>query len=331
VGSVLVLRASGLGDLLTALPALRAIRARFKDDPVVLATPGWLAELALHTGAIDAVVETGALTDAPPPGMDVDVAINLHGRGPQSHRWLLSTSPRRLVAFRHDEVPESSGGPPWLDAADEPGSSAGPPWLGFVDEPERERWCRLLRHAEIEADADDYVLDPPARSRHAALFPASPVAVVHPGAKDAARRWPDDRWVEVVRSLRARGYVVAITGSASERGAANRIAKRAAVDGVHCLAGLTNVMELADVVARADLVCCCDTGVAHLASAFERPSVVLFGPSSPSVWGPPRRARHVVLWRGDIGDPHSTATFPGLLAIEVDDVLAAVDALGSLV
>jgi ADP-heptose:LPS heptosyltransferase len=131
--------------------------------------------------------------------------------------------------------------------------------------------------------------------------------------------------------VRARGYVVAITGSASERGTADRIAERAAVDGVRCLAGRTNVIELADVVARADLVCCGDTGVAHLASAFERPSVVLFGPSSPTIWGPPRRARHVVLWSGEIGDPHGAATFPGLLAIQVDDVLAAVDALGSLV
>ena len=38
-GSILVLRALGLGDLLTGLPALRALRARFPEHELVLAAP----------------------------------------------------------------------------------------------------------------------------------------------------------------------------------------------------------------------------------------------------------------------------------------------------
>jgi uncharacterized protein YjbJ (UPF0337 family) len=71
-------------------------------------------------------------------------------------------------------------------------------------------------------------------------------------------------------------------------------------------------------------VLCCDTGVAHLATAYRTPSVVLFGPTPPGEWGPPPdRPQHRVLWRGGRGDPHADAPDPGLLAIAVEDVLAA--------
>jgi ADP-heptose:LPS heptosyltransferase len=86
-------------------------------------------------------------------------------------------------------------------------------------------------------------------------------------------------------------------------------------------------MELAALVADARLVVSGDTGIAHLATAFVTPSVVLFGPTPPFTWGPPGSGPHVALWAGRLGDPHGQTIDPGLLAITVDDVLAAVDQL----
>jgi ADP-heptose:LPS heptosyltransferase len=82
------------------------------------------------------------------------------------------------------------------------------------------------------------------------------------------------------------------------------------------------------MVAAAGRVVCGDTGVAHLATAVGTPSVVLFGPSSPALWGPPaERHWHRALWAGTSGDPHGRLPDPGLLAITVDQVL---EALGDL-
>jgi ADP-heptose:LPS heptosyltransferase len=74
--------------------------------------------------------------------------------------------------------------------------------------------------------------------------------------------------------------------------------------------------------------------MAHLASAYRRPSVVLFGPVSPALWGPPPRAArgggplHAVLWHGDgAGDPWGTSLDPALARITVDEVTAALDGL----
>jgi len=88
------------------------------------------------------------------------------------------------------------------------------------------------------------------------------------------------------------------------------------------------VLALGRLVAAADRVVCCDTGVAHLATALGTPSVVLFGPTSPALWGPPAdRPWHRALWAGGSGDPHGQLPDPGLLAIAADQVLEALDDL----
>jgi ADP-heptose:LPS heptosyltransferase len=93
------------------------------------------------------------------------------------------------------------------------------------------------------------------------------------------------------------------------------------------LAGRTDLAGLAATVAGARHVLCGDTGVAHLATAFRVPSIVLFGPTPPAEWGPPPdRPRHRALWAGRRGDPHADTPDPGLLEIGVDQVLAALRA-----
>jgi ADP-heptose:LPS heptosyltransferase len=83
-------------------------------------------------------------------------------------------------------------------------------------------------------------------------------------------------------------------------------------------------MELAAAVSAAARVVSGDTGVAHLATALRRPSVVLFGPTSPLLWGPPPgRPWHRALWAGMTGDPHADTPDRGLLRLHVTDVLGA--------
>jgi ADP-heptose:LPS heptosyltransferase len=65
--------------------------------------------------------------------------------------------------------------------------------------------------------------------------------------------------------------------------------------------------------------------------AFGTPSVTLFGPVSPALWGPPATTRrHVVLWKGATGRPgdaRGERPDPRLLRISVDEVLAAAESL----
>jgi ADP-heptose:LPS heptosyltransferase len=93
------------------------------------------------------------------------------------------------------------------------------------------------------------------------------------------------------------------------------------------LSGRSSLPELAALVASTRLLICGDTGVAHLATATSARSVLLFGPTSPRLWGPAvQPGRHVVLWAGQDarpGDPHGSDPDPALLALQPAGVLAA--------
>jgi ADP-heptose:LPS heptosyltransferase len=306
---VLALRPLGLGDFLTGLPALRALRRAYPDHRLVLAAPPSLGPLARLSGAVDELNPTMPLVPLDDTHAGADLAVNLHGRGPESHRILLRSRPRRLLAFANAEVPQSAGMPDWSD-----------------DEHEVRRWCRLLTEFGIDADPTELGLD-------AATGVASPEAgatAIHPGAANAARRWPAERFAEVARAERRAGRRVIVTGTAQERELASTVARLAGLDAGAVYAGRTNLVALATLVAGAGRVVCGDTGVAHLATAFATPSVVLFGPTSPARWGPPNDPRHRVLWAGLPGDPHGTTPHPGLLLLDVADVLAELAELDRL-
>jgi ADP-heptose:LPS heptosyltransferase len=90
------------------------------------------------------------------------------------------------------------------------------------------------------------------------------------------------------------------------------------------LAGTLGLSGLAALVAGAALVVSNDTGVGHLATAYGTPSVLLFGPTAPTGWGPPPdRPQHTVLWAGETDEPFADRPSPGLLLLAPDDVLAA--------
>jgi ADP-heptose:LPS heptosyltransferase len=192
------------------------------------------------------------------------------------------------------------------------------------------RWCRLLGWWGIPADPGALLLSLPARSPR-----VSGAVVVHPGAASGSRRWPPERFAAVARALAARGLPVVISGSAAERPLAGQVALAAGLGRESVLAGRTQLTDLAAVVAAASMVISNDTGVAHLAVAFGTPSVTLFGPVSPAVWGPPRDSpRHLALWKGRgarPGDAHGSRVDPRLLRIEADEVLEAASRLLPLV
>ncbi|MEU4336126.1 glycosyltransferase family 9 protein [Micromonospora lupini] len=302
---ILVLRALGVGDLVTAVPALRALRAAYPDRELALAAPAGLAPLVDLVGGVDRLVDTTGLDGPFWPGPAPEVAVNLHGRGPQSHRLLAAARPGRLVAFANADA----------------GFGDGPRWVD--DEHEVDRWCRLLSWYDIPTDRSDLGLRRPGSTAR----PAG-ATLLHPGSKVPAKRWPAERFAALARALDERGHQVLVTGSADEHALAARVADAAGLSPDAVLAGRTDLGALAALVADARLVVSGDTGVAHLATAYGTASVVLFGPVPPAAWGPPPdRPRHRALWvgAGDWGRWDGVGSHPALTALRLDEVLAAVD------
>ncbi|MES4908628.1 MULTISPECIES: glycosyltransferase family 9 protein [unclassified Streptomyces] len=314
---LLVLRALGLGDLLTAVPALRALRRSHPAHELLLAAPGRLAEASAATGAVDRLLPTSAPGRAVPTRIDwtgppPDMAVDLHGNGPPSHLLLNALRPGRTLAYAHPATPQIPG-PQWRE-----------------DEHEGARWCRLLTWFGIPADPEDRRIAAPDDRGS----PAPGAVVVHPGADAAARRWPAERFAAVGRALAAIGHEVIVTAGAGEAPLAQEVALRAGLPRTVVLGGEADVpfAELAALLAHARAVVVGDTGLAHLATALGTPSVVLFGPVAPRLWGPPRCELHQALWYGSDdtprpGNAHGDVPDERLLSISVSDVLTAFDQL----
>nr|WP_051939525.1 glycosyltransferase family 9 protein [Phaeacidiphilus oryzae] len=295
-----MLRALGLGDLLTGVPALRGLRRAFPDYELVLAAPEQLREVAAEIDAVDSLLPA----DAPDRGVPSllhwskpapAVAVDLHGNGPESRLALAELRPWRLLA------------------STDPQLTADPPWR--AEDHERVRWCRLLAAYRIAADPDDVRLPRPERS------PAPGAVVVHPGANAPARRWPVERYAEVVRGLLAAlpGRPVVLSGGPGEEPLVRELAGLLPPLPVYC--GLP-FREFAGLVGQASLLIGTDSGPAHLAVAYGTPSVTLFGPVAPEIWGPPPNGPHRVVYHpGPPGDANGAVPDPCLLDIGADEVL----------
>jgi len=295
---ILVLRALGLGDLMTAVPALRGLRRAHPDARITLATPESLHAMAFLTGAIDGVLATPRLGQLPVPPQRPTLAVNLHGRGPQSHADLRRTRPHRLFGHAHPDHPEL----------------LGPCWP--ADRHEIDRWCELLQWYGIDCDPLDVHVSAQQRN-----WLHTGAVVIHPGASALSRRWPALRYAVVAAHLHRQGAEVVITGDPSERLLAEYVAQRAGLPATAVLAGTQTVTDLLALIEDAALLICGDTGVAHLATATATASVLLFGPTPPQQWGPRTAGPHAVLWRGGTGDPHDDRPDRGLLEIGIEQVL----------
>ena len=309
--AALILRALGLGDLLTAVPALRGIRAALPGHEVVIAVPPWLVPMVALIDSVDSCVEVEVLPGAVPDCIrwhqrPPEIVFNLHGRGPQSHLLLTRMQPERIVAFARADL--GVAGPPWRQA-----------------EHEVQRWVRLVS-AGLGVTCDPDALDI-AVPQHP--FSPAGAVVIHPGAAYPARCWPLDRFASVAAALRDRGHEVVVTGSAQESEIAAAVAHHAGLPEASNLAGRTNGSELAALIAAASLTISGDTGISHLATAYRRPSVTLFGPVPPTLWGPPARPQHLAIWHGPpgsvtpTGDPWGRTLDPLLDQIAAHEVISA--------
>ncbi|WP_233151263.1 glycosyltransferase family 9 protein [Mycobacterium lehmannii] len=302
--TIVVLRALGLGDLLTGIPALRGLRRAHPDAHIVLAAPERYRDLVMLTGAVDELDPTPGLGRLRPRSDPPALAVNLHGSGPESIADLLAIRPRTLISHRHPAYPGVDG----------------PPWRAELHEVDR--WCALLEWVGITCDSQDLAIQRPDGYPN-----RSSTVVIHPGAASAARRWPADRFGQVAAALRNRGHDVVITGDDSEVDLARSVADAARLPRSSVLAGTLGLLELVALIHDCRLLICGDTGVGHIATATGTPSVLLFGPTPPNRWGPRGAGPHIAVWAGDKGDPHADQPHRGLLLITVGRVLAATESL----
>ncbi len=294
-GSVLVFRAlPGLGDMLCAVPALRALRGALPGARISLLTlPGVMPLVERFSGLVDDLLAFPGWPGVPEVPLDpgavppflrrvqarrYDLAVQFHGNGMRTNSFV------ELLGARH------AGGHFLPGVFSPPDEGLWRPYPGRGHEIDLLLGLvAFLGAPGAGRDVRFPVL--PAERRLAARLLASRglrpggFAVVHPGAKHRARRWPAAHFAAVADGLRAHGLEVVLTGTDGEQPLTAEVRRRAR-SAVHDLTGRTGVGVLAALLEQAALVVCNDTGVSHLAAAVGAPSVVVFSGSDPSRWAP---------------------------------------------
>jgi ADP-heptose:LPS heptosyltransferase len=169
-------------------------------------------------------------------------------------------------------------------------------------DPEAGDWRPALTIRPAERDA--------AERQWAAVAGTGRRVLVNVSARTRARRWPDDRFVDALRRLRAAApdARVLVAAPPDEYESA-----RAVADAVEATAATPLLRETFALVATTDMVFTPDTSIAHVASAFSTPVVVMSVPG----------------WSGFV--PYRTpgryicATGPTLDTLPVEPVAAALE------
>ena len=342
IDRIAVFRALMLGDLLCAVPALRALRHAFPNAEIdwigLEPTRAMAARLDRLIDGFIALPGYPGLPEVPVDGAALprffaqarrrryDLALQLHGSGPIVNELVAALGARRTAGF-------------FVDGAFVPAGDA-PLWIRWPESGhEIERLLMLTDHLGLarRGTALEYPIDEGDRRAVAALgaelgFGAGrPYACIHAGAQLASRRWPAERFAKVADGVAGRGLQVVLTGSAGEAALLQQVAAKIRRPAIG-LAGRTTPGMLGALIEGAEAIVCNDTSVSHIATALGCPSVVVSAGADVARWGPlDDRPLHRVLWVPMACRPCAHAScpvgHPCALAITPEAVLAALDAL----
>lgn len=132
--------------------------------------------------------------------------------------------------------------------------------------------------------------------------------VLSPGASRLSKRWPLERYVELVKSFPTDQSIAVIAANESEFLGRSEVLKalqsRASIFFTPQLEDAMGLLSLAQVYVGSD------SGLKHVAAALGVPTVTLFGPESVGEWHPYSPDRHTALQvkvgcrTNDASDPH---------------------------
>jgi heptosyltransferase III len=124
----------------------------------------------------------------------------------------------------------------------------------------------LVPHPDFKNEADKLLED------------VGKFIALHPGSGSKIKNWPINKFEELAEKLREKGFrIVWIAGQAEED---------LSSPSKDILVRNAPLPLLVHLFVRSCLYVGNDSGISHLAAACGAPSVVLFGPSDPAVWEP---------------------------------------------
>lgn len=302
-----------MGDLLFTRPLLLAMRDRYPDASITLLTLPYTMPLANLYDEVDEIVTVDTNAIRTPRGLcsrtiwmeyfsvarslrrqHFDLGVSVCGRMASLCIFLAGT--KRSLGYSKEAYPflldQVAPGGRYRERKHEveyvralaafAGTGTAPQRLALATPPENATAFQA-RLQSVGVDASDRLV------------------VIHAGAVNgSAKRWPPAYWAQFADRIAHKTEVkIVLAGAVADEPLASEVRARAAAP-VLSLVGMTSMVELVELIARADLVASGDSGPLHLAVALGRPLVAAYGPTDPCVHGPYHPRASVRIHRADI-------------------------------
>ena len=287
IRKILIRGPNWVGDSVLAIPAMKAVRARFPDAEITLLVRPWVAGLFSSAPFVDKV-----WSEEKPSGLGDWIRITRDMRNRHFDlALLLPNSFESALMMFLGRVPERIGyatdGRQWmLTNAVTADSNVGHQVNYYLN---------LAKVLSATADRPSIEIEATGEERESArtLLAAegiprtSPFIVLNPGAAyGSAKRWHEDRFATVADKLAGElRSDVAIIGSEAERPIADQIRDRLKTT-TAVLSGKTSLEMLIGVLAESSLMITNDSGPMHIAAALGVPTVAIFGSTDEKATGP---------------------------------------------
>ena len=298
IQKIAVFRALQLGDLLCAVPALRALRQAYPHAEIVLLGLPWSTAFVNRFSAyVDRMIHFPGCKGFPEQPYDepafrsfanlmckeqFDLLLQMHGNGTIINRFIMHLGARHVAGYHNHDS--------------RMGSSL------FMEYPESmhevERHLQLMQHIGIPAtpEMEFPITAEDKKELEDLLLPLLPqrYVCIHPGSRAAWRQWPPSHFALLADYCIEQGYTAVITGTADEALITQEVIKcmkHPAID----LTGKTSLGCIAALIADAYLLISNCTGVSHIAAATKTRSVVVSMDGEPERWGPMNTSLHTVI------------------------------------
>lgn len=314
VKNILVIRVDHIGDVITTIPSLRALRKAFPNAKISVMVRSLTKELLVNCPYINELIIYNPPWYRGEKNFNIlknirflrnlrkrnfDLAIDFRGDLRNIFLAYLSKARNRLA------YDVKGGGFLLTNIADYRKEH-----IHSID-----RNLDVLEKLGIDAKDRSLELWIPQEIKKRIKLPERKFVVINPGSGGSKKLWTCEGFAKVADHIASKYKIeIVLTGSSGETKLTNGVESLMSFKPLN-LAGKTSLLELAEIIRRAKLFISPDSGPVHIAVAVKTPTIALFGTSLSEVWGYKSEKNILLENKGDVK------------GIKPEDVIKAVDKL----
>jgi ADP-heptose:LPS heptosyltransferase len=288
---IAVFRALQLGDLLCAIPAMRALRAAYPAAEITLIGLPWAAGFVKRFSKyFNRFIYFSGYPGLPEQPFEeeafafflnqvqhekFDLVLQMQGNGTIVNPLLMEFGAQHVAGFHNKESRVNS-----------------PLFMEYPNHGhESKRMLQLMQHLGIPAQGThmEFPVTQTDREELSQLqlpLSSKKYVVVHAGSRGAYRQWPPNYFALLADYCADNGYAVVITGTEDEQDVTGELCKCIRNEYID-LTGKTSLGAMAALVQDAGFIISNCTGVVHIAAGVQTPGIVISMDGEPDRWKHP--------------------------------------------